>query len=153
MSTAWSEDRHTVTVSTFVAQPPERVWAELLHPGAKWMLGANIETDFQVGSPVTFEGHFFGREFQDYGTVLEFARPRIMRFTHFSPAYGLPDVPENYHDIRITLDPEDGGTRLSVEQSNIVTQERADRAEHQWIQALRTVAHSDGCHRSTVNAS
>ena len=136
--------RRTVTVSTFVAQPPERVWAELLHPGARWMLGANVETDFQVGSPVTFEGHFFGRQFQDHGTVLEVDRPRVMRFTHFSPSSGLADVPENYHDIRITLEPEEGGTRLRVEQRNIASGEHAAHVEREWAQALRSVAHSEG---------
>lgn len=139
--------RHTVTVSTFVAQAPERVWAELLHPGARWVLGANIETDFQVGSPVTFEGHFFGRQFQDHGQILEFERPRVMRFTHFAPSSGLPDVPENYHDIRITLEPVDGGTRLTVEQRNVASAGHAERMTHEWTEALRTVAHSEGSHR------
>lgn len=147
MSIDAGPDRHSVTVSTFVTQPPERVWAELLHPGARWMLGANIETDYRVGSPVTFEGHFFGRQFQDHGEVLEFERPRVMRFTHFSPSYGLPDVPENYHDISIRLEPEEGGTRLTVEQRNVETDERAARVTHEWTEALRTIAHSDGCHR------
>ncbi|ACZ29152.1 Activator of Hsp90 ATPase 1 family protein [Xylanimonas cellulosilytica DSM 15894] len=142
-----SSDRHTVTVSTFVAEPPARVWAELLHPGARWMLGANIETDFQVGSPVTFEGHFFGRQFEDHGTVLAFERARLMHFTHFSPLSGLEDVPENYHDIRITLEAVDGGTRVEVVQENIASAERAGNAEHQWSQALSTLAHSDGVRR------
>ena len=139
-----SPERRTVTVSTFVAQPPERVWAELLHPGARWMLGANVETDFRVGSPVTFEGHFFGRQFRDHGTVLEFERPRVMRFTHFAPSSGLDDVPENYHDIQLTLEPEDGGTRLRVEQRNIASGEHAEHVEREWARALASVAHSEG---------
>jgi uncharacterized protein YndB with AHSA1/START domain len=138
-----SSHRHTVTAATFVTQPPERVWAELLHPGARWMLGANIETDFAVGSPITFEGHFFGRRFSDHGTVVAFERPRLMHFTHFSPLYGLDDEPGNYHDILITLEAVDGGTRVQVEQSNIADAERADRAQDQWKQALATLAHSD----------
>ncbi len=138
-----SSHRHTVTAATFVTQPPERVWAELLHPGARWMLGANIETDFAVGSPITFEGHFFGRRFADHGTVLEFERARVLRFTHFSPLYGLADEPENYHDISITLEPVDGGTRIEVTQRNIQSNERADRSQEQWKQALATLAHSD----------
>jgi uncharacterized protein YndB with AHSA1/START domain len=142
-----STDRHTASASTFVAEPPERVWAELLHPGARWMLGANIETDFQVGSTVTFEGHFFGRQFADHGTVLAFERPRLMHFTHFSPLSGLEDVPENYHDIRITLEPVDGGTRIEIVQRNIDTAEHAANIEHQWTLALASLAHSDGARR------
>ncbi|QAY64063.1 ATPase [Xylanimonas allomyrinae] len=142
-----SHERHIASASTFVAEPPERVWAELLHPGARWVLGANIESDFQVGSPVTFEGHFFGRQFEDHGTVLAFERPRLMHFTHYSPLSGLPDVPENYHDIRILLEPTDGGTRILVEQRNIDTPEHARSSREQWTQALTSLAHSDGAHR------
>ena len=138
-----TDARHTVTASTFVAEPPERVWAELLHPGAKWMLGANIETDFKVGSPITFEGHFFGLQFADHGTVLAFERPTLMHFTHFSPLSGLEDVPENYHDIAISLEAVDGGTRIEVVEQNICSEEHAGNVEHQWTQALATLAHSD----------
>jgi uncharacterized protein YndB with AHSA1/START domain len=142
-----TDARHTVTASIIVAEPPERVWAELLHPGARWMLGANIETDFQVGSPVTFEGHFFGRQFADHGTVLAFERPRLMHFTHFSPLSGLEDVPENYHEIQIRLQPVDEGTRVEIVQKNISTAERAANSEHQWNTALATLAHSNGVPR------
>jgi len=134
---------HTATASTHVAEPPERVWAELLHPGARWMLGANIETDFRPGSPITFEGHFFGRVFADKGQVIAVERPRLLHFTHYSPLSELPDVPESYHEIRIDLTPDDGGTRVAVQQSNIDTAEHAARSEQHWCQALATLAHRD----------
>jgi uncharacterized protein YndB with AHSA1/START domain len=140
-------DRHIATATTFVAAAPERVWAELHHPGARWMLGANIESDFQPGSPITFEGHFFGRRFQDHGTVIAYERPHLVHFTHFSPLSGLEDVPENYHDIRIELDPADGGTRVTVIQENIDTPEHAANSQLQWEQALGTLAGSDGARR------
>ncbi|PFG44810.1 uncharacterized protein YndB with AHSA1/START domain [Isoptericola jiangsuensis] len=133
----------TATASAHVAQPPERVWAELLHPGARWMLGANIESDLQPGSPITFEGHFFGRQFADTGEVIAVERARLLHFTHFSPLGDLDDVPENYHEIRITLTPDAGGTAIEVRQENIRTQERADRAAQNWRGALATLAHSD----------
>jgi hypothetical protein len=107
------------------------------------MLGANIGTDFQVGSPITFEGHFFGRTFEDHGIVLGVKRARMLRFTHFSPAYGIPDMPENYHDITITLTPAVGGTLVEVIHHNISTADRAANAAFQWKKALATIAHSD----------
>ncbi|MDO8143642.1 MULTISPECIES: SRPBCC family protein [unclassified Isoptericola] len=134
---------HTATASTHIAEPPERVWAELMHPGARWMLGANIETDFRPGSPVTFEGHFFGRQFTDKGRIIAVERPRLLHFTHFSPLGERPDVPESYHEIRITLEPDDGGTRVEVVQANIDTAEHAARSEQHWCQALATLAHRD----------
>lgn len=135
--------RHTVTATTHVAEPPERVWAELMHPGARWMLGANIETDFQPGSPITFEGHFFGRVFADKGEVIAVERPKLLHFTHFAPLNGLADIPENYHEIRIMLEPDDGGTLVTVVEGNIDTERHATAAEGYWKDALATLAHRD----------
>jgi uncharacterized protein YndB with AHSA1/START domain len=135
--------RHTVTATTHIAEPPERVWAELMHPGAQWMLGANIETDFRPGSPITFEGHFFGRVFADKGHVIAVERPRLLHFTHFAPLNGLEDVPENYDRIRITLEPDDDGTVVTVVQDNIDTERHAAAAERYWQDALATLAHRD----------
>lgn len=135
--------RHTVTAKTHIAEPPERVWAELMHPGARWVLGANVETDLQPGSPITFEGHFFGRVFADKGQVIAVERPRLLRFTHFSPLNGLADSPENYHEITITLEPDDGGTLVTVVQENVDTEQHAAAAEGHWKDALATLAHRD----------
>jgi len=141
--------RHTVTATTHVAEPPDRVWAELLHPGARWMLGANIETDFQPGSLITFEGHFFGRVFADKGYVIAVDRPRLLHFTHFAPLGGLDDVPENYHEIRIELAPDDAGTLITVTEENIETERHAVATEGHWKNALATLAHRDDGTRAT----
>jgi uncharacterized protein YndB with AHSA1/START domain len=143
----------TATASAHVAQPPERVWAELLHPGARWMLGANIESDLRPGSPITFEGHFFGRQFADKGEVIAVERARLLHFTHFLPLGDLPDVPESYHDIRIILTADDGGTAIEVRQANISTRDRADRAAQNWRGALATLAHSDTAPSSAASPS
>lgn len=134
----------TASASAHIAEPPDRVWAELMHPGARWMLGANIETDFQPGSPITFEGHFFGRQFADRGFVIAVERPRLLHFTHFSPLSELEDVPENYHEILITLEPDETGTVVSVVQQNIDTEQHAATSEGHWREALATLAHGDG---------
>ncbi|MBL0888508.1 SRPBCC family protein [Myceligenerans indicum] len=136
--------RHAVTATTHIAESPDRVWAELVHPGAQWVLGTNLETDFRPGSPITFEGHFFGRVFVDKGQVIAVERPRLLHFTHFAPLNGLEDVPENHHEIRIVLEPDDGGTIVTVVQENIDSEPHAVAAERYWKDALATLAHRDG---------
>jgi uncharacterized protein YndB with AHSA1/START domain len=134
-----SGEHFTASVSAFVPQTPERVWAELLHPGARWMLGANFETDFQPGSPVQFEGHFYGRSFSDHGKLVEIERPHLMHFTHYSPLSGLADAPENYHDIRVTLESVDHGTRIHVVQEDIADLAHANLVVDQWRTALASL--------------
>jgi len=134
---------HSTTAEIHVARPPAVVWSEMVHPSARWMLGMNVETDYVPGSAVTFEGHYMGREFADWGTVVAVERPHLLRFTHFSPTMDLPDVPENYHDITITLEPDDSGTQVRVVEENIETAERAERAHALWAKALSTLAGHD----------
>ena len=90
-----------------------------------------------------FEGHFFGRVFADKGTVIAVDRPRLLHFTHFAPLSGLADVPENYHEIRIELVADDGGTRVTVTQENIDTAQHATASAGHWKDALATLAHRD----------
>jgi len=131
------------TASIHVAARPERVWAELVHPSATWMLGANVETDYQPGSTITFEGRYQGTHFEDHGTVLEVDRPRALRFTHYSPASGVPDVPENHHEVAITLTPDPKGTRVTIRQDNNDTPEAVEHAEQLWRTALGSLAGHD----------
>lgn len=139
---------HTVTAAVHVAEPPERVWAELMHPGARWVLGANLETDLRAGSPVTFEGHYFGRVFTDKGKIITVERPRLLHFTHFAPLTGLADVPENHHEIRIMLEPGDGGTLVTVVEESFDDERSAATAEAHWKDALATLAHRDDVPRT-----
>ncbi|MFF3064234.1 SRPBCC domain-containing protein [Oerskovia sp. NPDC057915] len=131
------------TASIHIAARPERVWAELVHPSATWMLGANVETDYQPGSAITFEGQYQGKHFEDHGTVLEVDRPRTLRFTHYSPASGVPDVPENHHEVAITLAPDPKGTRVTIRQDNNDTPEAVEHSEELWRTALASLAGHD----------
>ena len=126
------------TAQTDVAAPPERVWAALTDPAqiATYMQGSKVTTTWQVGSPITWDGEYDGRSYQDKGEVLTYEEPRVLSVTHYSPMMGQPDEPENYHTLVYTLTPDGERTRLELTQDGNESQEQADQFSQNWQSML-----------------
>lgn len=117
---------------------PEQVWAVLTDPEQlkELWFGADVETDWVVGSPITWTGDWEGKPYQDKGEILEVDPGRLLRFTHFSPLTGQDDVPENYHTLTWTLD---GSTHLTLTQDNNASQEEAEHSTGMWTTLVAKV--------------
>jgi uncharacterized protein YndB with AHSA1/START domain len=134
----------TATASVDIDAPRSEVWRSLTDPASikQYYLGAQVETDWQVGSPITFRGEWEGKEFEDKGEILAMEPESELAYSHFSPTSGKPDSPENYHVVRVTLEERDGGTRVVLEQSNLeggpTEEDRANREDYEknWNQML-----------------
>jgi uncharacterized protein YndB with AHSA1/START domain len=121
-----------------VAPPPERVWKALTDPAdvKEYFLGTHVTSSWREGDPVTFEGEWQGKSYQDKGTVLE-ARPNeLLRITHYSPLSGLPDEPGNYHTVEYGLEAVAEGTRVSIIQGNNRSDDEAAESEKLWSTVL-----------------
>jgi uncharacterized protein YndB with AHSA1/START domain len=120
------------------------VWRSLTDPQKirEYYLGAEVQTDWQVGSPITFKGEWEGRSYEDKGEILAFEPERKLAYSHWSPMGGKPDAPENYHVVEVTLDERNGGTRVTLRQSNLeggaTDADRANREDYEknWTQML-----------------
>jgi uncharacterized protein YndB with AHSA1/START domain len=122
------------TAQTDVAAPPERVWAALTDPAqiATYMHGSKVSTTWEVGTPITWEGEYDGRPYQDKGEVLTYDEPRVLSVTHYSPLMGQPDEPENYHTVVYTLTANGAGTHLELTQDGNDSEEQAEQFGHNW---------------------
>src|ERR1035437_5159458 len=91
----------TATAQTDVAATPGRVWAALTEPEqiAAYMQGSQVTTTWQIGSPITWDGEYNGRSYQDKGEVLTYDEPHVLSVTHYSPMMGQPDEPQSYHTL------------------------------------------------------
>jgi uncharacterized protein YndB with AHSA1/START domain len=122
------------TAQTDVAAPPERVWAALTDPDqiAAYMQGSKVTTTWEVGSPITWDGEYDGRAYQDKGEVLTHDEPNVLSVTHYSPMMGQPDKPENYHTLVYTLTENGDGTHLELTQDGNESEEQAEQFSANW---------------------
>jgi uncharacterized protein YndB with AHSA1/START domain len=136
---------HVATAQTEVSADRQRVWEALTDPDqvARWMMGTKVETDWQVGSPITWSGEVEGRSYQDKGEVLRAEPGWALEVTHYSPLMGAEDVPENYHTVRYELASSDGGTVVTLSQDGCDSEEQAEQFSRNWqsmLDGLKDVA-------------
>ncbi|MEV0797921.1 SRPBCC domain-containing protein [Kribbella sp. NPDC050281] len=124
---------YLATAETDIAATPAQVWEVLIDPKQlkRLWFGAEVETDWQVGSPITWSGEWEGKPYQDKGEVLEVESGRLLRLTHFSPLTGQPDVPENYHTLTYELTG-DEATHLKLTQDNNASEKEAEHSQGMW---------------------
>ncbi len=139
-------------VSKTIDAPADKVWETLTtaDPSNTFFMGATVDSDFQVGSPITFSGVHEGKSFEDRGQVLIADPQRRLSFSHFSPMSGAPDTPDNYHTVTIDLRPADEGTEVVLTQANLTggvsDTDRENRAkfEKNWAGVLDGLAKAVG---------
>ncbi|HVY80953.1 MAG TPA: SRPBCC family protein [Steroidobacteraceae bacterium] len=123
-----------VTQVIRIRAPLGKVWEALVDPQkiAQWLNGALIETTWEPGSAITFTGSLEGMTFRDKGVVVQLEPQALMQYTHWSTWSRLPDTPEHYSIITITVAPEKGGTLLAVRHENLATEEMYLHSKSHW---------------------
>ncbi len=135
----------TAKATVVVDRPRQEVWKALTDPDLvkQYFMGATVKTDWQVGHPITFSGTWKDKPFEDKGEILSIKPEKEMTYSHWSPLSGADDTPDNYHVVHIALAEADGGTKVTLEQSNLngdVTEaDRSSRAEYEknWKSTLQ----------------
>jgi uncharacterized protein YndB with AHSA1/START domain len=129
---------YEATARTDVAATPERVWAALTDPKqiAVYMQGSKVTTTWEVGTPITWDGEYDGRAYQDKGEVLTYDEPNVLSVTHYSPMMGQPDEPENYHTLVYTLTADGDRTHLELTQDGNESEEQAQQFSQNWQSML-----------------
>ena len=138
----------TAQVSRTIPAGPDKVWKTLTtKEGMKaYMMGADVETDWKVGSPITMKGEFNGHAYEDTGEVRSFEPGKRFSYTHQS---GSETSPQRL--VTFEVAPRDDGTEVTITQENVDGEvkpsDREHRAEHEktWNMML------DGLEKAVAN--
>ena len=124
----------TAKAQTTIYAPSDKVWQALVDPRAinQYMFGAQVDSDWREGSPITWKGEMKGKHYEDKGEILAVEKGRRLSYSHFSPMAGLPDKPENYHTVTIDLASEGDETRVSLSQDNNADEKAREHSQKNW---------------------
>ncbi|WP_439559209.1 SRPBCC domain-containing protein [Dyadobacter sp.] len=129
------------TTSTSIYASPSDVWKALIDPEIvkKYMNGAEIDSEWQVGSPILFTGQFEGRTYVDKGTILEIIPERVLSYSFWSPLAGDEDYEDNYAHVTYHISEYDDETTLTITQDNLDTEDAVVTAEGHWMKVSRDI--------------
>jgi len=130
--------KFTAKATSTINAPASKVWDALTKPDLikQYLFGTEVNTDWQVGSPITYKGKWEGKTYEDKGKILQIEPEKLLVSTFWSSLAGLPDLPENYKTVHYELSPENGGTKLTIIQDNNASQEEADHSAQNWNTVL-----------------
>jgi uncharacterized protein YndB with AHSA1/START domain len=120
--------------STQINNTVDEAWKALVDPEivAKYMLGSQQVSDWQKGSSIIWRKDFNGRRFEDKGEILEITPQKSLKYTHYSPASGKPDAPENYQTVSVTLQENAKGTTIELSSDNNASEKEKEMTEQIW---------------------
>ena len=116
----------------------DKVWDAFTNPETikKYMFGTTVSSDWKNGSDITWKGEWKGKAYEDKGEIIQIKPKTYLQYTHFSPLLGVPDVPENYHNVTVKLTPKNGSTIVLLSQDNNKTEEARQHNEDNWTMML-----------------
>ena len=126
--------RASITINVSIG----KVWDALVNPEKikMYMFGTNAVSDWKEGSSIIWKGEWEGKKYEDKGVILKLESGHMIRYSHFSPLTGQPDLPENYHIVTIELSSKGIQTLVSLLQDNNATEEARVHSENNWNMML-----------------
>lgn len=135
MKTLQSEN--TVTINASCA----KVWTFMTNPPLikKYLFGTNVKTDWKVGGEITYEGNYNGKSYKDKGKILKFEPCEVFQSTYWSSIGGKEDIPENYNIVTYKLEAENGSTKITLTQDNIISEKELEHVSQNWKSVLESL--------------
>jgi uncharacterized protein YndB with AHSA1/START domain len=123
---------------TNIQAPAAQVWNALVDPELikRYMFDTDVVSQWTIGSPIVWKGKWQGKQYEDKGTILDIKKMEMIKYNHFSPLSGQPDIPENYHTVTIKLSSAGERTTVQLTQDNNSNDQVREHSEKMWSQML-----------------
>lgn len=127
------QTNHQSKYQTIIKAPIDKVWEALTNPKIvkQYFFGTNQETDWNVGSKISWTGEYEGTPYVDKGVVLEYLPNEKLSYSYLSSWIVLEDRPENYLLVTYEVTQTENGTELTITQSNY-DEEKAKHSTENW---------------------
>jgi uncharacterized protein YndB with AHSA1/START domain len=124
------------------------VWRALTKPELvkKYMMGADVKSEWKVGSALTYTGEYKGKRFEEKGVIKQIEPEKLLQATHFSATSGKEDKPENYALVTWELGEQDGETTVRVSQSGLHDVKGVEASKANWhgvLEGLKKTVESE----------
>jgi len=118
-----------------------KIWDAITNPEIikQYLFGAEVISDWKVGSPIVYKGSYQGKAYEDKGVVLKAEPEKLLLITHWSPLSGTADSPENYHKVSYEIVPQNGGMCLTIYQDNNSSIEEQGQNAQFWQTVLEGI--------------
>lgn len=111
-----------ITNTILINAPIAKVWDALVNPEEtkKYMFGCEALSDWNIGSPLTWEMIYEGKPFVAVkGHIVDIQPEKYLAYTVIDPnSTTVIDLPENYLTVTYSLSSENGQTILTVTQGD-----------------------------------
>ncbi len=91
-----------------------------------------VTSSWRAGDELRMQGTVNGRTFTDYGWIRVLDRPTVFSYTYWSDNHGTANRPEHHVSVSYHLQPEAGGTRVEMVQSNLPSREYQAMMDQAW---------------------
>jgi uncharacterized protein YndB with AHSA1/START domain len=131
----------TTSNEVTIRAPVDDVWRALTTPEIieRWFFGVHTETDWREGSPIVHTGEWQGKPYEDRGTIVRVVPGELLVHTHWSPMSGLPDEAVHYQEVTWSLTATEDGTRLTVSETNLPSEQAKELSDTSWTTVLGTL--------------
>jgi uncharacterized protein YndB with AHSA1/START domain len=128
----------TATATVSIHAAPDKVWKSMTTPALvkKYLMGADVITDWKEGSPISYQGSYNGKSYRDKGTILKVEPGKLLKSTYWSSMGGKEDKPENYNTVTYTLSPDGANTKVMLEQDNVLSKKEKEHVTKNWEAVL-----------------
>lgn len=124
----------TAKVIIEIIASKEDVWKGLTDPSIvkQYFFGTEVESTYNIDSPIFFRGEWEGKRYEDKGTILDMKPNEVLKFNYWSSMSGTEDIPENYATITEELEQKGNTTYLTITQDGIDSEEKKQHSSDNW---------------------
>ena len=131
---------HSLVVETSktINAPSSKVWKALTTPSLikKYMMDTQVSTDWKEGSPITYQGEYNGKKYQDKGVIKKIEPNKLLQTSYWSSMSGKEDKPENYNLVTYELHESNGKTQVKLIQDNVLSEKEKSHLTENWNSVL-----------------